>query len=676
VESVVEVLGKSKLVNEQKLRFNQEGKVVAVFFNIGDKVEKDQPLAQLDTSMVMNEVRQSELRVKTAQNNLDKLYQKDKSTERLKIQNQIETAKRQIETAKKEYENLVQDQNEKIQDAQDNLTQSAKESQNKKSDIESNQEQLVLDLDRKQKDYDLKKTDFELSTKIIVQDRANDEHNLESKLAAYQKEIDTAWYGLRADVTDVENHLDSVNAILGAESDKPPRSPEFTNQYFSARNRDYKNRALDAYSDARDALRKYRDSLDKGTKDVSSIIQLLSEEKQMYGLVQSAADSMYSGLENSIDNPIVSVSEVSSMKSSMSSIRSAAINKSQAIDIATTNIRILDTPDMIRTKFSQDIEKREQSYVMAQSELEKMKDDLEKTKADISIKQHELSLGADKLSLSLSGSHTDLVRLVREQDMALSSKNQSIATLEQSLAESRQDLKDLDKAPEAEEVENAKNEIKLAQIALDQSQEKLKNYTLFAPFSGVVRKSDIKTGDNLTTNTESYIYMENPDLVEVIASMDQVDVVKIKRNQQATVRFDAFPEDVFTGSISEIDSNPKDDSGNSGGGGGNSINYDVHVVIERQQKSIYSRMTASTTIVINSSKNTLVVPSTSIIKDENGIHVNKIVDGKKTLTPVTIGLSDGVRTEILSGLREGDKIVEVNFSGNTVQMPTDTVNAF
>jgi hypothetical protein len=44
----------------------------------------------------------------------------------------------------------------------------------------------------------------------------------------------------------------------------------------------------------------------------------------------------------------------------------------------------------------------------------------------------------------------------------------------------------------------------------------------------LVRKLDFQVGDNLTSDTEQYVYIENPDLLVVTVSLDQIDIVNVK----------------------------------------------------------------------------------------------------------------------------------------------------
>jgi len=68
----------------------------------------------------------------------------------------------------------------------------------------------------------------------------------------------------------------------------------------------------------------------------------------------------------------------------------------------------------------------------------------------------------------------------------------------------------------------------------------------------------MQLGDSISTSnssssTEKYIYVETPNLLEVSLDVDQIDIVKIKQGMNVQVSVDAFPDQVYSGVFSEID---------------------------------------------------------------------------------------------------------------------------
>jgi len=64
----------------------------------------------------------------------------------------------------------------------------------------------------------------------------------------------------------------------------------------------------------------------------------------------------------------------------------------------------------------------------------------------------------------------------------------------------------------------------------------------------------------LTSDTDKYVYIENPDLLVISVSLDQIDIVNVKQWTKAKVIFDAFPKKEFNASIATIDYTPTETS--------------------------------------------------------------------------------------------------------------------
>ena len=92
-----------------------------------------------------------------------------------------------------------------------------------------------------------------------------------------------------------------------------------------------------------------------------------------------------------------------------------------------------------------------------------------------------------------------------------------------------------------QELAIAQNNIEQKQLALDETKKSLDDLQIVAPFDGTLRKIDFKVGDKITSTDEKYVYLENPNLIEVSISLDQLDVVKVKPGMTVQVVLDAYP---------------------------------------------------------------------------------------------------------------------------------------
>jgi multidrug resistance efflux pump len=91
----------------------------------------------------------------------------------------------------------------------------------------------------------------------------------------------------------------------------------------------------------------------------------------------------------------------------------------------------------------------------------------------------------------------------------------------------------------------AQNNIRQKELALEQTKKELDNLQIVAPFDGTLRKIDFKVGDKITSTDEKYVYLENPNLVEVSILLDQIDVVHVRPGMKVSVELDAYPGETF-----------------------------------------------------------------------------------------------------------------------------------
>jgi multidrug efflux pump subunit AcrA (membrane-fusion protein) len=146
--------------------------------------------------------------------------------------------------------------------------------------------------------------------------------------------------------------------------------------------------------------------------------------------------------------------------------------------------------------------------------------------------------------------------------------------------------------------------------------------------------------------------------------LNEVDIAKIKLGQKTTVTFDAIEDLTLTGEVVEIDSVGTVSQG--------VVSYVVKINFDTNDDRIKPGMSISASIITNTAQDVLVIPS-SAVKTKNGISyvekLDKSLSGSSATsfpaqTKVEIGLSDDSKTEIISGLNEGDFVVTKTVSGS------------
>ena len=140
--------------------------------------------------------------------------------------------------------------------------------------------------------------------------------------------------------------------------------------------------------------------------------------------------------------------------------------------------------------------------------------------------------------------------------------------------------------------------------------------------------------------------------VSVTITVDELDILSVSLGQEATVTVDALPGRSFSGEVVEIDSTGSNSGGNT--------KFTAKILLDRQANMI-AGMNASCTIVTDTYDDVLTVPTEALSEEGNRtvIYTGLDEDGETLINPVEVktGVSDGIRTQILSGLSEGQEFV-------------------
>jgi HlyD family secretion protein len=211
------------------------------------------------------------------------------------------------------------------------------------------------------------------------------------------------------------------------------------------------------------------------------------------------------------------------------------------------------------------------------------------------------------------------------------------------------------------QAEIAKSEAQVAQAkaALENAQEDLRNSTIVSPITGLVLSRDVSVGDGVSSililGSQATLVMTLGDTSEVYVQgkVDEADIGKVYLGQPARIVVESFKDKKFTGKVTRISPFGKEKD--------NVTTFEVRVSISNPGGELKANMTANAEIVLEEKKNVLMVPEASMIydKDRNAsveLPDPKAENGRKKV-PVKIGISNGVKTEIISGLTEKEQVV-------------------
>ncbi len=221
------------------------------------------------------------------------------------------------------------------------------------------------------------------------------------------------------------------------------------------------------------------------------------------------------------------------------------------------------------------------------------------------------------------------------------------------------------------QLDDAKTQSDLAQISLQQStialdiaKEELSKTRVAAPFSGVIISSSAKLGDYLLPDGVCF-QMIAPRSILVEAEVDEQDFANVKNGEKCVVAFDAFGDRRFDGFVYRIVPKTNESTKTS----------KVFVKLTDPPANLNVGMTATVNIVAAELHDVLLVPRTAVMQFPESNTVYAVEDGRVRAMRVDLGATDGKFSEILGGnLRPGLEIISEPGSDIRNGMRVETAN--
>ena len=226
----------------------------------------------------------------------------------------------------------------------------------------------------------------------------------------------------------------------------------------------------------------------------------------------------------------------------------------------------------------------------------------------------------------------------------------------------------------ADEYENAlltyrqaKEQVASSKESVQKAQTNLGYATITSPIDGTVISKSVEEGQTVAAsfNTpELFTIAKDLTNMQVVANVDEADIGGVKEGDRVTFTVDAYPDDTFEGTVKQVRLEATTTN--------NVVTYEVVISAPNADLKLKPGLTANVTIYTQERSGVLAVANKALrftpTKETVGKDM-KIVDCKgknkvwtlsdKTLTAhsVTIGQTDGVHTEIIKGIKKGQKIV-------------------
>ena len=198
-----------------------------------------------------------------------------------------------------------------------------------------------------------------------------------------------------------------------------------------------------------------------------------------------------------------------------------------------------------------------------------------------------------------------------------------------------------------------------ARAAVERAEEELANATIRAPIRGTVLTRDVEVGSpvssilNLGANASLVMTLGDIDRVFVRGRVDEADIGQVRLGQAAKITTETFRDRIFDGRVTQISP--------IGVERDNVTTFEVEVSIENPGKELKANMTANAEIILERFPDSLLIPEAAVTYDNQRNAFVDITDagarnGRRRV-PVKVGVGNGTRIQVVSGLEAGDKVV-------------------
>ncbi len=209
------------------------------------------------------------------------------------------------------------------------------------------------------------------------------------------------------------------------------------------------------------------------------------------------------------------------------------------------------------------------------------------------------------------------------------------------------------------EVTRAKAQVAQARAALDRAEEDLRNATILSPVAGLVLGRSVEAGDAVSSilvlGSQATLIFTLGDVsdVYVLGKVDQADIGRVFLGQSARIVVESFKDRKFTGQVTKISPLGVEKD--------NVTTFEVRVSIQNPGGELKANMSANAEILLEERKGVVLVNEAAVSYDKDRNPMVEVPDPQqltgKRKVPVRLGLANGLKAEVVSGLQPGDRVV-------------------
>lgn len=192
-------------------------------------------------------------------------------------------------------------------------------------------------------------------------------------------------------------------------------------------------------------------------------------------------------------------------------------------------------------------------------------------------------------------------------------------------------------------------EIEDMTISIALLQKDIEKMTLVTPVSGVVVGLEGMVGTSVGT-TATFVVIQDQDNPKIIATVSEMDIMKVQVDQKVLAEFDSEVGRNFDGMVSFVNSIPNIDNNGI-------VTYEVEVELIETPDNLKTGLTTFLRFVLKEREDAIIIPNEAVsivdgkqqveVQTETGIDIRNIVTG----------LTDGLEVEIIQGLEAGETVL-------------------
>jgi len=280
------------------------------------------------------------------------------------------------------------------------------------------------------------------------------------------------------------------------------------------------------------------------------------------------------------------------------------------------------------------------------------------------MKQAQATVEAQRAQAAQADAHAEAAKKSAQRSRSLAERG---AETEQMADDAEARSREADAAARA-----ARAQLDQAAAALQVARVARSHAELTAPFDGLLADVTVDPGDELTMGAVVFQLVDDSRL-RVEAPIDEADIGKVKVGQKATLRLDALPDQTIAGTVARMDPTVRKDEK-----GARTLKLEVEVadLKDAMEKGLRPGMSANVDVRIAEKQDLVSLPTNVIVGRGIKRTVYVVENGKAKEQPVQVGLTSWERSEIVSGVSEGQEVISsLNVKGLADGVPVTTAGA-